>query len=139
MSKGLLDPKVDFVFKNIFGSPNHPEILISFLNATLKAKKKIVNVHIKKTDIEKQYIEDKYSFMDYQCRDSSRDIVIYTISDKNLNIWLQEDYSFTINFLTKAENVDYDIFQLLNDEYFGYSFTNISESILYDKKQNKTV
>ena len=61
MSKGLLDPKVDFVFKNIFGSPNHPEILISFLNATLKAKKKIVNVDIKKTDIEKQYIEDKYS------------------------------------------------------------------------------
>ena len=49
MSKGLLDPKVDFVFKNIFGSPNHPEILISFLNATLKAKKKkIVNVDIKK-------------------------------------------------------------------------------------------
>lgn len=77
--------------------------------------------------------------MDYQCRDSSRDIVIYTISDKDLNIWLQEDYSFTINFLIKAESVDYDIFQLLNDEYFGYSFTNICESILYDKKQNKTV
>ena len=50
MSKGLLDPKVDFVFKNIFGSPNHPEILISFLNATLKPKKKIVSVDIKKTE-----------------------------------------------------------------------------------------
>lgn len=87
----------------------------------------------------KEYIEDKYSFMDYQCKDSSRDIVIYTISDKDLNIWLQEDYSFTINFLIKAESVDYDIFQLLNDKYFGYSFTNIRESILYDKKQNKTV
>ena len=87
----------------------------------------------------KEYIEDKYSFMDYQCRDSSRDIVIYTISDKDLNIWLQEDYSFTINFLIKAESVDYDIFQLLNDEYFGYSFTNTCESILYGKKQNKTV
>ena len=23
--RGLLDPKVDFVFKNIFGSPKHPE------------------------------------------------------------------------------------------------------------------
>ena len=23
--KGLLDPKVDFVFKNIFGSPKHPK------------------------------------------------------------------------------------------------------------------
>ena len=42
MSKGLLDPIVDFVFKHIFGSPNHPEILISFLNAILKSKRKIV-------------------------------------------------------------------------------------------------
>ena len=33
--RGLLDPKVDFVFKNIFGSPKHPKILISFLNAAL--------------------------------------------------------------------------------------------------------
>ena len=55
-SKSLLNPKVDFVFKNIFGLPNHPEILISFLNAHLKAKRKIVNVDIKKTYIEKQYI-----------------------------------------------------------------------------------
>ena len=31
---------LDLVVKRIFGSPNHPEILISFLNATLKAKKK---------------------------------------------------------------------------------------------------
>ena len=64
MSKGLLDPKVDFVFKNIFGSPNHPEILISFLNATLKPKRKIVNVDIKKTDLEIQFIDDKYSRLD---------------------------------------------------------------------------
>ena len=30
--KGLLDPKMDFVFKNIFGSEKNPKILISFLN-----------------------------------------------------------------------------------------------------------
>ncbi len=36
MSRGLLDPKVDFVFKNIFGSHKHPKVLISFLNAVLK-------------------------------------------------------------------------------------------------------
>lgn len=23
--RGLLDPKIDFVFKNIFGSPKHPK------------------------------------------------------------------------------------------------------------------
>ena len=53
--KGLLDPKVDYVFKNIFGSPKHPRILISFLNATLKPVNKITHVEIKETDIAKQF------------------------------------------------------------------------------------
>lgn len=86
----------------------------------------------------KKYVETEYSFMSYEVKDYKNDIVIYTISDKDLNVWLQEDYSFTIYFLIKAESVDYNIFQLLNDEYFGYSFTNICESIFYDKKQDKT-
>ena len=47
MGKGLLDPKVDFVFKNIFGSEKHPEILISFLNAIIKPNIPIVGVEIK--------------------------------------------------------------------------------------------
>ena len=51
MSKGLLDPKVDFVFKNIFGSEKNPQILISFLNATLRPKSKITAVKIMGTDI----------------------------------------------------------------------------------------
>ena len=85
MSKGLLDPKVDFVFKNIFGSPYHPEILISFLNATLKPKRKIVNVDIKKTDIEKQYIEDKYSRLDVKATTSNNEIINIEIQLKNEN------------------------------------------------------
>ena len=60
MGKGLLDPKVDFVFKNIFGSPNHPKILISFLNATLKPKYLITAVEIKNTDINKDYINNAW-------------------------------------------------------------------------------
>ena len=36
--RALLDPKMDFVFKNIFGSEKNPKILISFLNATLNPK-----------------------------------------------------------------------------------------------------
>lgn len=86
----------------------------------------------------KEYIEYKYSFMDYQYRNIDRDIIIYTISDKDLNIWSQEDYSFVTRFLVESERIDYDVSQLLNDKYFGCSFTDISESILYDKKQNKT-
>lgn len=85
MSKGLLDPKVDFVFKNIFGSQKHPEILISFLNATLKPKRKIVNVDIKKTDIEKQYLEDKYSRLDVKATTSNDEIINIEIQLKNEN------------------------------------------------------
>lgn len=85
MSKGLLDPKVDFVFKNIFGSQNHPEILISFLNATLKPIKKIIRVEINKTDIEKQFIEDKYSRLDVKATTSNDEIINIEIQLKNEN------------------------------------------------------
>ena len=30
MPEDILDPKVDFVFKKLFGSENHKEILIAF-------------------------------------------------------------------------------------------------------------
>lgn len=53
MSRGLLDPKVDFVFKNIFGSHKHPKVLISFLNAGLKPVNKITRVEVQGTDLEK--------------------------------------------------------------------------------------
>ena len=75
MSKGLLDPKVDFVFKNIFGTEKDPKRLISFLNATLKPKKKIVSVVIKGTDIAKQFVEDKYSRMDIKATTSNDEII----------------------------------------------------------------
>ena len=51
--KGLLDPKMDFVFKNIFGSEKNPKILISFLNAVLKPVNKITRVEVQGTDLEK--------------------------------------------------------------------------------------
>lgn len=86
----------------------------------------------------KKYVETEYSFMSYEVKDYKNDIVVYIVSDKDLNVWLQEDYSFAISFLIQAEDVDYDVFQLLNDKYLGYNFTNMCEYILYDKKQDKT-
>ena len=75
MSRGLLDPKVDFVFKNIFGSEKHPERLMSFLNAILKPIKKITKVEIKGTDIGKKIIEDKYSRLDVKATTSNNEII----------------------------------------------------------------
>ena len=84
--RGLLDPKMDFVFKNIFGSEKHPNILISFLNATLKPKDLITAVEIKNTDLNKGYIEDKFSILDVKATTSNNEII-------NIEIQLKNEYN----------------------------------------------
>ena len=84
--RGLLDPKMDFVFKNIFGSEKHPNILISFLNATLKPKDLITAVEIKNTDLNKGYIEDKFSRLDVKATTSNNEII-------NIEIQLKNEYN----------------------------------------------
>ena len=88
---GLLDPKVDFVFKNIFGSPKHPKILISFLNAILKPANKITEVEIKGTDIEKKFIDDKYSRLDVKATTNNNEIINIEIQLKNEYNMIQKD------------------------------------------------
>jgi len=84
--KGLLDPKMDFVFKNIFGSEKNSKILISFLNATLKPKDLITSVEIKNTDLNKGYIEDKFSRLDVKATTSNNEII-------NIEIQLKNEYN----------------------------------------------
>ena len=86
MKSLLLNPKIDFVFKKIFGSEEHPEVLISFLNAVLKPKNKIVEVEIKNSDIEKTYIEDKFSRLDVKAKTNNREII-------NIEIQLKNEYN----------------------------------------------
>ena len=86
MERRLLNPKIDFVFKKIFGSEEHPEILISFLNAVLKPKNNITDVEIKNTDIDKSYIEDKFSRLDVKAVTSKNEII-------NIEIQLKNEYN----------------------------------------------
>ncbi len=64
----ILTPKVDFVFKRIFGNENNPRILISFLNAVIKPKDPIQKVQIMNNDIDKESIEDKFSRLDIKAK-----------------------------------------------------------------------
>ncbi len=86
MQRTLLNPKIDFVFKKIFGSEDHPGILIAFLNAVLKTKMPIVDVEIKNTDIEKAHIEDKFSRLDVKATTSNKEII-------NIEIQLKNEYN----------------------------------------------
>ena len=83
MSFTILSPKVDFVFKKIFGSEENKSILISFLNATLKPKNEIISVELKNTDIEKDYIQDKFSRLDVKATTSNKEVINIEIQLKN--------------------------------------------------------
>ena len=62
----ILDPKVDFVFKNLFGNKSQKRSLISLLNAIISPfeGRGIVEVQIDDSVIRKEHLEDKYSILD---------------------------------------------------------------------------
>lgn len=144
MVKGLLDPKVDFVFKNIFGSKQHPKILISFLNAVLKPVNKIIAVEVLGPDLEKQFLEDKYSRLDIKARTSNEETI-------NIEIQLKNEYNMikrSLYYLSKMyeeqlkEGEDYSqlsraiCINILNFKYLktedfhtGYRFKEIESNI----------
>ena len=71
----ILSPKIDFVFKRIFGNENNPRILISFLNAVIKPKDLIETVQIMNNDIDKESIEDKFSRLDIKAKTNKNELI----------------------------------------------------------------
>ena len=64
-----IDPKVDFAFKLIFGSPEHTRITIHFLNAILNPPHPITWVEILNPIQGKDFAEDKLVILDVLARD----------------------------------------------------------------------
>jgi len=58
-----IDPKVDYVFKRIFGDPRNADILIHLLNAILKLPEPIVAVEILNPFNDKDFAEDKLTVL----------------------------------------------------------------------------
>ena len=85
----------------------------------------------------KEYLDQEKSLMQWSRMDYENDIITYKVSDRDLSIWLQADYSFVIQYLMKAEDVGYNIVPLMNDSYLGYYFTNPFDAILYDENISK--
>lgn len=106
----LLSPKVDFVFKKIFGNEKHPEILISFLNAVIKPQSLIKSVQIRNTDIDKEYLSDKYSKLDIKALTDKGEYVNIEIQVKNeYNMIKRSLYYWSKLFESQiVEGDDYD-------------------------------
>ena len=86
MTVALLPPKMDFVFKRIFGNENRPNVLISFLNAVLTPVDPIKSVSLKDTTIEKSHLEDKYSRLDVKAMTNKGEHI-------NIEIQLKDEYN----------------------------------------------
>ncbi|MGC5816112.1 Rpn family recombination-promoting nuclease/putative transposase [Clostridium perfringens] len=79
----LLNPQIDFVFKKIFGTEKNKPILINFLNAVIKPTTSIKDVEIKNNDIDKDFIEDKFSRLDVKATTSNKEHINIEIQVKN--------------------------------------------------------
>ncbi|MEA1960276.1 MAG: Rpn family recombination-promoting nuclease/putative transposase [Bacillota bacterium] len=72
-----LDPKVDVVFKQIFGAEKNKTILISFLNAVfaLPEENQITALEILNPYLEQEHIDDSYGILDIKIQLGSGDMV----------------------------------------------------------------
>ncbi|MEJ6950722.1 Rpn family recombination-promoting nuclease/putative transposase [Natronospora cellulosivora (SeqCode)] len=64
-----LNPRVDFVFKKLFGSEENKDILISFINSIVDEKQQIKDLILKNPYNEKEFYNDKLSILDIKAVD----------------------------------------------------------------------
>jgi predicted transposase/invertase (TIGR01784 family) len=65
-----IDPKVDFAFKLMLGSPEHPAVTIHFLNAILRLPAPVTEVEILNPTHGKDRPDDKLVVLDILAQDS---------------------------------------------------------------------
>ncbi|MEN8907378.1 MAG: PD-(D/E)XK nuclease family transposase, partial [Clostridiales bacterium] len=64
-----MSPKVDFVFKLIFGDENNKDILIDFLSATLNLpKSEFDGIEIINNELQRLFEEDKKGILDVRVK-----------------------------------------------------------------------
>src|SRR4051812_48800780 len=66
------DPKTDFVFKRIFGSEEHKDVLVAFLNDMLALDEphRVVDVELLSPEQRPAVAELKLSIVDVKCKDA---------------------------------------------------------------------
>ncbi|NEV61797.1 Rpn family recombination-promoting nuclease/putative transposase [Thiorhodococcus minor] len=69
-----IDPKVDCVFKTLFGSEDHSDLLINLLNALLgeELPAPVTSVEIVNPYNERETLDDKLTIVDVKARDAAR-------------------------------------------------------------------
>lgn len=84
----LLSPKVDFVFKRIFGTEENKDVLAHFLNSVFEdsGEPLIADVEILNPFLEKEALSDKLAVLDVKARTESG-----TLINVEVQLWNHQD------------------------------------------------
>jgi len=114
MCKSLLDPKLDFVFKNLFGQEKEVSSLISFLNALFKGRPHIKSLELKNTEITKILENNKTSRLDVRAR-----------TDNDIELDIEIQFKNTGEIRGRALHYAANMFPLLLKENESYERSRI--------------
>jgi predicted transposase/invertase (TIGR01784 family) len=95
----LLDPKLDYIFKNIFGVEKNKSVLISFLNALLKGNPQIRDIQLENADIAKILEEDKASRLDIKATSDDGTLLDIEIQCRNTGEIPQRAFHYLANMM----------------------------------------
>ena len=85
----------------------------------------------------KKFIVRPSTFMMAGAVYEDNDYIAYYVDDRDLDVWLQEDYKFVNNFILNMGDPykgPSHLVHMLTENYFAYNFTNIFDLIEYGRK-----
>ena len=86
-----------------------------------------------------EFVDWEGAIQNKEAENPNEDIVVYTISIDEIDIWLQENFNFVSHLLSVIEhdNGFANIAGYLDDRFLSRGLLNIVERTLYEQKQPK--
>ena len=127
----LFDPKVDYVFKILFGDENDKSMLISLLNAILKGKPTIKDLTLNNTDIPKILKDNKSCKLDILATSDEGIKFNIEMQCKKTKDIINRTVYYASKLFTKdlKENDDYNNSKVISIWIFGENVTDRADPI----------
>lgn len=127
----LLDPKLDYIFKCIFGTEETKPLLISFLNALLKGRPHIKSITLLNPESIKLAKEDKGSRLDIKAESDDKTKFDIEIQIKNTGELPERALHYAANMFphTVHTNESYKVARVISIWILGENVTTRKDAI----------
>lgn len=127
----LLDPKMDYIFKCVFGTEETKPLLISFLNALLKSKPYIKSITLLNPEFTKTLKEDKTSRLDIRAQSDDGTMFDIEIQIKNTGEIPERALHYAANMFPHlvSSNESYKVARVISIWILGENVTKRTDAI----------